>query len=95
VLAATAIKPAKLVIYPNPVYSYANIELYSADNSVKTVSLYDLKGVLKAKYTWQTIPGNNTFSLKNVDGLTNGMYVIDIRDVNGKSNGTLKFVKVK
>jgi len=95
VLAATALKPAKLVIYPNPVYSYANIELYSADNSVKTVSLYDLKGVLKAKYTWQTIPGNNTFSLKNVDGLTNGMYVIDIRDVNGKSNGTLKFVKVK
>ena len=94
-LAATAIKPAKLVIYPNPVYSYANIELYSADNSVKTVSLYDLKGVLKAKYTWQTIPGNNTFSLRNIDGLTNGMYVIDIRDINGKPNGTLKFVKVK
>ena len=94
-LTALALKPAKLVIYPNPVYSYANIELYSADNSVKTINLYDLKGVLKAKYTWQTVPGNNTFSLKNVDGLSNGMYVIDIRDVNGKPNGTLKFVKVK
>jgi hypothetical protein len=90
-----AAKENKLIMYPNPVYSTATIELTSADNSIKTISLFDSKGVLKAKYTWQTVTGKNIFSLKDTNGLTNGLYVIDIRDSKGKSDGTLKFLKIK
>ena len=84
----------KLSMYPNPVHTTATIELTSAGNSVKTISLYNSNGILKAQYTWQTIKGNNTFSLKNVSGLANGLYIIDVRDSNGKTNGKLKFIKM-
>jgi hypothetical protein len=92
--ASVGIKENKLTMYPNPVQTTATIELTSTDNSIKTINLYNANGVLKAKYTWQTIKGNNTFSLKNVSGLSSGLYIIDIRDSNGKPNGKLKFIKM-
>jgi poly(3-hydroxybutyrate) depolymerase len=89
-----AAKESKLKLYPNPVHTTATIEIYSAENAVKTIHLYNASGVLKATYTWQTTKGNNTFSLKAVAGLANGLYIIDIRDSNGKSSGSLKFLKM-
>ncbi|MEO6315095.1 MAG: REJ domain-containing protein [Chitinophagaceae bacterium] len=84
----------RLVMYPNPVHTTATVELTSEDNGVKTINLYNASGVLKAKYTWQTIKGNNIFTLKNVAGLANGLYILDIRDSNGKPSGKLKFIKM-
>ncbi|MEP7279377.1 MAG: PKD domain-containing protein, partial [Bacteroidota bacterium] len=84
----------RLSLYPNPVHSNTTIQLYSADNGIKTISVYNSAGVLQAKYNWQTVPGNNTYSLKDVSGLANGLYIIDIRDHNGKSNGSVKFLKM-
>ncbi|MEO5683537.1 MAG: T9SS type A sorting domain-containing protein, partial [Chitinophagaceae bacterium] len=84
----------KMSIYPNPVRTNATITLTSADNSLKTISLYNSNGVLKAKYNWQTTKGNNVYSLSNVAGLANGLYVAEIRDNNGKSIGSLKFIKM-
>ncbi|MEO5683828.1 MAG: PKD domain-containing protein, partial [Chitinophagaceae bacterium] len=91
---SVAAKPAKLVMYPNPVQVSATIELFSAEGGVKSINLYNANGVLSAKYTWQTIKGNNVFSLKNVSGLARGLYILDIRDTNGKPNGKLKFIKM-
>ncbi len=93
-VALTTIAKTKLVIYPNPVVSSATVELYAAEAGVKTVSVYDSKGVLIAKYNWQTIQGKNTFSLKNVSGLERGLYIIDIKESNGKPGGKLKFIKM-
>lgn len=83
----------KLNMYPNPVRSIATIELNSLQAGAKTINVYSANGVLAAKYTWQTIKGNNTFSLKNVSALPGGLYIADIRDSNGKPVGKLKFVK--
>jgi hypothetical protein len=94
-LAATdPLKAGKLSIYPNPVQTSATIEMNSADNSLKTIYIYTSTGVLAAKYVWQTVAGKNVFTLKNVSGLTNGIYVVDIKDSTGKSLGTLKFLKI-
>ena len=92
--AAVTIGTGKLSMYPNPVHSNATIELNSADDGVKTINLFNTVGVLKAKYTWQTVKGNNVYSLKDAAGLANGLYIIDIRDASGKSLGSLKFLKL-
>jgi poly(3-hydroxybutyrate) depolymerase len=84
----------KLSMYPNPVRSNATIQLSSADNSLKTISVYNASGVLIAKYNWPTIKGNNVYSLNNVAGLAKGLYIADIRDTNGKTIGKLKFIKM-
>jgi hypothetical protein len=84
----------KLNLYPNPVHTNATIELSSAAIGLKTVNLYNSSGVLKAKYTWQAVKGKNVFTLKNIAGLPGGLYIIDIRDSDGKANGKLKFVKL-
>ena len=86
--------PGKLTMYPNPVHSTATIQLNSADNGTKTVNVYNSAGVLQAKYSWQTVQGNNVYSLKNVSALGNGLYIVDIRDNSGKSIGSLKFLKM-
>jgi len=91
---STLITPVHLSMYPNPVHTSATIELYSADNNMKTINVFYINGVLKGRYTWPVTKGNNTFSLKDIAGFANGLYIIDIRDSNGKSNGKLKFVKM-
>ena len=64
-------------------------------SGVKTITVYDSKAVLKSTYTVQAIQGKNIIPLKNVAGLVSGLYIIEIRDNNGKSVGTLKFIKIK
>lgn len=87
-------KKVRLSLYPNPVRNTAVIELISADDRAKTINLYNSTGVLKAKYTWQTNKGKNIFPLKNIPGLAAGLYVVDVRDSNGKSVGNLRFIKL-
>jgi len=84
----------KLSMYPNPVRTTATLELYSADNSMKTINVFYINGVLKGRYLWPVAKGKNTFSLRDIAGFANGLYIIDIRDDYGKSNGKLKFVKM-
>ena len=82
-------------MYPNPVYVSATIELNSDDDGDKTIFIYNSNGVLAACVCMETVKGKNMFSLKNISGLTNGLYVIDVKDSKGKSDGTLKFLKVQ
>ncbi|MEO6313888.1 MAG: T9SS type A sorting domain-containing protein [Chitinophagaceae bacterium] len=92
---STAAAGKQLRMFPNPASVSATIELNSTESGVKTIYIYNSNGVLAAKYVWQTVTGKNIFSLKNISGLTNGLYVIDVRDSKGKSGGTLKFLKIK
>ncbi len=93
---ANASSAVKLSMYPNPVRgnSAATVELNSADNSTKTINVYNSNGTLKATYKWPVQQGNNKFSLNNVAGLNNGLYIIDIRDSNNAPVGKLKFIKL-
>jgi len=98
--AAIALKDAvltgkKLTMYPNPVSVSATIELNSENEGDKTIFIYNSNGVLAARYVWKTVKGKNIFSLKNISGLTNGLYVVDVKDSKGKSEGSLKFLKIQ
>ncbi len=85
----------KINIYPNPATSNATIEFNGADNGMRTIFVYNANGVLAARYIWQTVAGRNVFSLKNISGLTNGLYIVEIKDSKGKSEGSTKFLKVQ
>jgi len=85
---------AAMGLYPNPVHSQATITFFSNDNSVKTIYLYSAGGVLQAKYTWTVKKGNNIYYLNKSAGLTQGMYIVDIRDSNGKQAGKTRFIKL-
>ncbi|MEP6747557.1 MAG: PKD domain-containing protein [Bacteroidota bacterium] len=87
-------KGNKLAMYPNPVHTTATIQLASEEDGTKTINVYNTSGILKAKYIWQTIKGNNVFTLKDISGLANGLYIIEIRDNNGKPVGSIKFLKM-
>jgi predicted esterase len=89
-----SIAAGKLSVYPNPVRTSATISLTSTENGMKTINVYNANGVLAATYNWQTTKGINTFSLKNAGSLVNGLYVVDIRNSNGVSYGTVKFLKM-
>jgi len=90
-----AIAGRKINIYPNPVSSAANIEFNSTDGGMRTVYIYNSNGVLAARYNWQTVAGKNVFSLKNISGLTNGLYIVEIKDSKGKTDGSSKFLKIQ
>ena len=85
---------AAMGLYPNPVHSQATITFFSGDNSVKTIYLYSSGGVLQGKYTWTVKKGNNIYYLNKSAGLTQGMYIVDIRDSNGKQAGKTRFIKL-
>jgi hypothetical protein len=95
VVADVTTPTGKLSIFPNPVQTSATITLSSVDNGIKTISIFNSNGVLAAKYNWQTVVGTNTFNLSNVSGLASGLYIVDVRDNNGKPVGFLKFLKSK
>lgn len=84
-----------ITIYPNPVASAATIEFNSADAGARTVQIYTSTGVLAARYVWQTVAGKNLFSLKNISGLTNGLYVVKIIDSKGNAEASTKFLKIQ
>jgi len=90
----STVSAVKLRIYPNPGHSQTTVTYFSNDNSTKTLNLYTANGVLKAKYAWPVKKGNNIFQLKNISAFSNGWYIIDIRDSNGKSAGKLQFIKM-
>ena len=86
--------PGSLRMFPNPVHSTATLTLNSADAGAKMVYVYNSNAVLAAKFTWQTVKGNNTFTLPSVSNFANGLYIIEIKDFSGKTIGTLKFLKM-
>ncbi len=83
----------KMNIYPNPVRNTATISFSSLDGGAKNVYLYNSNGVLAAKYNWQTVKGNNTFSVKDISGLPAGLYIAEIKSSTGRPEGQVKFIK--
>ena len=92
-IASLGVKNLKLNLFPNPVHSSATIELNSTEDGMKTINIFSTTGVLKSKYNWPTVKGTNVFSLKDISGMADGLYIVDVRDNSGKSVGSIKFIK--
>jgi len=77
-----------LLIYPNPAGSYVSIHTPQPFSRSSSVALYDLAG--RAIYRSALPEGDITFSIP-LDGWTNGVYVVEVRDGTGtRYTGLLK-----
>jgi len=94
-ISTSAISGKKINMYPNPVATSATIEFNSTDGGLKTIFIYNANGVLAARYIWQTVAGKNVFSLKNISGMTNGLYVVHVKNSKGESEASVKFLKIQ
>ncbi len=70
-------KVRDLTIYPNPVTTYATIELESSINSNASIFVYDLSGRKALSLTKNVKKGINKIDL-NLVGLNNGSYIIQV-----------------
>ncbi|NOQ28420.1 MAG: S8 family serine peptidase [Bacteroidales bacterium] len=66
-----------LKIYPNPFYSYINIELLQKSNETVTVELYSIIGK-KIMEIQKPLMGQTNIELYNLEDLSTGIYLIKI-----------------
>lgn len=66
-----------LDVYPNPVSSYATIELEAFENNKADVSVFDLSGRKVLTTSTKVQKGNNKFDL-NLSELNSGSYIIQV-----------------
>lgn len=80
----------QVVLMPNPARSSATIYLSSDAVSEAIVSLYDLQGRKLRTEKYQLVPGGNSLTLKNLDQLPEGTYVVQV--INGQQATTKKLL---
>jgi hypothetical protein len=78
-----------LIIYPNPVTTYATIKLEAFINSTADIFVYDLAGRKVLSTTNNVKRGMNEFDL-DVSGLNNGTYIVQV--VIGSDIYSQKFI---
>jgi hypothetical protein len=78
-----------LIIYPNPVTTYATIKLEAFINSTADIFVYDLAGRKVLSTTNNVKRGMNEFDL-DVSGLNNGTYIVQV--VIGSDIYSKKFI---
>lgn len=76
----------KAAVYPNPVVSELHVDLpYDGTTVATTISLYDMQGGL-----CRTISDCHQSNVLNVEGLANGIYVLDVK--SGNSHKVFKVI---
>jgi hypothetical protein len=73
-------------IYPNPVYDFLNIEFNFNVNEIKELKIFDIHG--------RTIYSENNYNQSpiQISQLTNGIYLINLTDINGNTYSS-RFIK--
>jgi len=79
-----------LSIYPNPVSSYAHLDLELPNSTKVVLNIFDIKGQkIQVKDLGVQSKGKHTFKV-DTQNLSSGTYVIQV--LSGSSSGTAKFV---
>jgi PKD repeat protein len=78
-------------VYPNPAVEMASISLELESDRSVSISIIDLTGRVLTTNGVNLMPGLNTHSFA-VDGLTNGYYLLTVRDAQGAFSITRRFV---
>jgi hypothetical protein len=85
-LVKTAEINTKYILYPSPAEKIINLK--SGTSGDKKVSIYNSIGV----QVYEFIMKEKLFSI-NVENYSSGLYFINIKDIDGWNNSTLKFIK--
>jgi len=77
---------ARYSLYPSPAEEFINLK--SGSSGDKKVSIYNSIGVQVSEF----IMNEKLFSI-NVENYSSGLYFINVKDIDGGNNSTLKFIK--
>ena len=76
-------------IYPNPVVDNLNVSWKTKDNGVKQINIYDMTGKMV-----KALGGiKDNYLIQNVSNLQQGVYILKLLDITGKTIASAKFVK--
>jgi hypothetical protein len=82
-----------MLSYPSPFTSQINLNLSSAASQLASAILTDAGGRIVRTEIKNLFPGNNSFSIADLDRLTPGIYFVEIKDPGGKILGRSKILK--
>ena len=83
----------KVRAYPNPFGSNISLEVICEQNEQVIFRLYNPAGkVIKMSY-WKLVNGMNKIILDNLERLTPGQYLIELKDHNEETLHTLTLMK--
>ena len=83
----------KVRAYPNPFGSNISLEVICEQNEQVIFRLYNPAGkVIKMRY-WKLVNGMNKIILDNLERLTPGQYLIELKDHNEETLHTLTLMK--
>jgi hypothetical protein len=83
----------KVRAYPNPFGSNISLEVVCEQNEQVIFRLYNPAGkVIKMSY-WKLVNGMNKIILDNLERLTAGEYLIELKDQNEETLHTLTLMK--
>jgi hypothetical protein len=91
IVKTTAIDAVKT--WPSPFISNVNIAFNSNTATTITTRIFDLAGKLVAQTNSQVVKGNNQLNISNLNGLSKGIYMLQITDIAGNINYTQKIIK--
>lgn len=81
-----------LSVYPNPFVNYLNVDIESLGENAAFIEIVDITGRTLLKESLTLKDGTNNFILDGLE-LTNGLYLVRIKDVEGNPIFTKKVVK--
>lgn len=79
--------------WPNPFTGTITISIKSDVNTKVNVKLYSVTGQLLQLQSQQVSRGTTQVTLRTLEGLANGMYLLQIEDINGSFRYIEKFIK--
>jgi hypothetical protein len=80
-------------VYPNPFGSHISLEVVCEQNEQVIFRLYNPAGkVIKMSY-WKLVNGMNKIILDNLERLTAGPYLIELKDQNEEKLYSMELVK--
>ena len=83
----------KVRAYPNPFGSNISLEVVCEQNEQVIFRLYNPAGkVIKMSY-WKLVNGMNKIILDNLERLTTGQYLIELKDQNEETLYSLELMK--
>ncbi len=83
----------KVTTYPNPFVSAINFEIVSDNNEKATIHVRNQQGQVVKQFIYNLKKGFNKFMMDDMEGLSKGIYLIDVQSQNGTTLYTAKQVK--
>ncbi len=74
----------KVTVRPNPFHTVLTLDVSCESNTNIIVRMFSQEGRIVKMFSWYLVKGTNVTAINELGNLTNGLYVIDIIDQEGK-----------